>query len=59
MDQLVLVDIINIEVEEEGYPTWLGCKISNSDNKKKTMMNSNEKEKKHRIDDIKVRNGFQ
>jgi hypothetical protein len=23
------------------------------------MMNSNEKKKKHRIDDIKVRNGFQ
>jgi len=59
MDQLVLVDIINSEVEEEGYPTWLGCKILDSDNKEKTMMNSDEEEKKHRIDDIKVKNGFQ
>jgi len=46
MDQLVLVDIINSEVEEEGYATWLGCKILNSDNKEKTMMNLDEEEKK-------------
>jgi hypothetical protein len=42
--QLVLANTFNNNVEEEGSPTWWGCKTSKSYDEEKTMTNSNEKE---------------